>query len=285
MFHPFLPYTNPVSNHDSEIDTWFSLIDLASDTGSLLLPSISITHSLVPRLRESLRKDGGALETIRLWERAALDATGDPDTYLQQSLGKKKLKELRRQRRRLEDEAPVQFIRHRDPKDVPEAVERFLTLEADGWKGKARSALLSNPGSTAMARSLATELPKRQAVLVDELVWGERTIASMISLKKSSSVWTWKIAYDEELSRSSPGVLLMIEATRAFMNDPDITYVDSCAVPDHPMINHIWQERQPMADLLVATRPSARLKTRAIAFALRTAHRLKARINRVKDGG
>jgi hypothetical protein len=50
----------------------------------------------------------------------------------------------------------------------------------------------------------------------------------------------------------------MLEATKALLAEPGLTRVDSCAAPDHPMIDHIWRERLPLADRLVQPGPSSR---------------------------
>jgi hypothetical protein len=47
----------------------------------------------------------------------------------------------------------------------------------------------------------------------------------------------------------------MLEATKALLAAPGLARVDSCAAPDHPMIDHIWHERLPLADRLVQPGP------------------------------
>ena len=56
-----------------------------------------------------------------------------------------KRKELRRQRRRLEDVAPVTFTTTRGAPDIEAALKDFLVLEASGWKGLAGTAIVSEP--------------------------------------------------------------------------------------------------------------------------------------------
>jgi hypothetical protein len=36
-----------------------------------------------------------------------------------------------------------------------------------------------------------------------------------------------------------------------------VAFADSCATPDHPMIDHLWRERLAMADLMIGLRPGA----------------------------
>ena len=86
-----------------------------------------------------------------------------------------------------------------------------------------------------------------------------RAIAAIVTLRSGDAAWCWKIAYDEAFARYSPGVQLLLDVTEALLADPRIARADSCATPDHPMIDHIWRERLSLSDRLmcVALRPHA----------------------------
>lgn len=295
LSHPYLPFSSPISNYADDVELWAGLIDAYPEADVLVLPSVRFDPADLPAINARFQSMGASLETIKLWSRACLHATGNPDKVLQAGLGTKKAKQIRRLRRRLEDDAPVHFAHHMERNDITSALETFMDLEASGWKGKAGTALRSSPATTDFARTLASGLVERQAIRIDELVWGDRVIASLVSLQEGSHVWAWKIAYDETLSRFSPGFLLMTEVTRTFISDPGVSYADSCADANHPMIDRIWRDRQPMADLVIGTRPSARLKAKLIASARRSRHglkaivlanpQLKALMRRVRSGG
>ena len=49
----------------------------------------------------------------------------------------------------------------------------------------------------------------------------------------------------------------MMELTDALLADATVAFADSCAAPDHPMIDHLWRERFAMADLMIGLRPGA----------------------------
>ena len=61
-----------------------------------------------------------------------------PDAVLREALSAKKLKELRRQRNRLEDTGAVTFDVASSPDRIGAALEAFLALEADRLEGRAR---------------------------------------------------------------------------------------------------------------------------------------------------
>ena len=80
-------------------------------------------------------------------------------------------------------------------------------------------------------------------------------LAAPITLRSGNAAWFWKIAYDEEFARYSPGVQISLDLTEALLADPASLRADCCATADHPMIDHLWRERLALTDLLIA--PSA----------------------------
>ena len=90
----------------------------------------------------------------------------------------------------------------------------------------------------------------------------------------ASSAWLGKIAFDEAFAKYSPGVLQILDATESLFAEGGIALVDSCAIPDHPMIDNIWRDRIAMADVLIGTpnMPSARFKAMVAAEKLSPAH-------------
>jgi hypothetical protein len=67
------------------------------------------------------------------------------------------------------------------------------------------------------------------------------------------------MAHDEALNRFSPGQLLILEATRTLFEDEQILFADSCAIPDHPMIDHLWKDRLEVRDVLIGNPHKPRL--------------------------
>ena len=63
--------------------------------------------------------------------------------------------------------------------------------------------------------------------------------------------FSFKTAYDEEYARYSPGVLLQRENLE-ILSRSDIAWCDSCAAPDHPMIERIWREKRSVVRVSVA---------------------------------
>jgi hypothetical protein len=103
--------------------------------------------------------------------------------------------------------------------------------------------------------SAVLDLAAQAKVRIGSLLIDARTVASLILLRNRDTVWAWKIAYDESLARASPGVQLIVHSTKELLDDATVARVDSCAGPDHPMIDHVWRERLALTDRLIRVGP------------------------------
>jgi CelD/BcsL family acetyltransferase involved in cellulose biosynthesis len=177
--------------------------------------------------------------------------------YLDHAVAHKKLKELRRQRRRLADSGALEFVTAREGAAVAAALEEFLALEASGWKGRAGSAARDHADIRAFMERAVTGLAADGNARVDRLMHGGRPLAASIALRSGDTTWFWKTAYDESFARGSPGVQIALDLTQALLAEPAIARVDSCATAGHPMIDHLWRERLALADVLIAPGPAA----------------------------
>ena len=157
--------------------------------------------------------------------------------------------------RRLGDDGAVAWDTARDPAAISAALTDFLALEEAGWKGRAGTAAARSPVLRAFLETSVSALASEGKAEIIRLMFAERAIAALVVLRSGDTAWCWKIAYDEQHARASPGVQLMLEATKALLAAPGLARSDSCAAPDHAMIDHIWRERLPLADCLVRPGP------------------------------
>src|SRR5262249_6275974 len=136
------------------------LIDQARAAGAhaLILRDVSLNGGAMKAFSQVLRQDGMRLQILQSHHRACLDARRDAHELLQDALGSKKLKELRRQRNRLGEHGAVRFAVARTPEAVAAATEIFLTLEASGWKAERGTALLQDEGDACFIRRATREL-------------------------------------------------------------------------------------------------------------------------------
>jgi CelD/BcsL family acetyltransferase involved in cellulose biosynthesis len=260
--HAFAPLGTPLVDRDvgaAVVGAWFDHLAQDRDLpGLLLLPYCPEHGAVTQALDHALAARGGRLASFSRHERALLapDAAGRIG-YLDRAMGAKKRKELRRQRNRLADDGTVTHRTARDPAAVAEALAEFLALEAAGWKGRAGTAAQDDHDVRHFMETTLARLAADGQVTIERLCIDGRAIAAAIVLRSGTSAWCWKIAYDEHFARASPGVQLVADVTQALLDDPMLTRADSCATADHPMIDHIWRERLPLADRLIAVGPDA----------------------------
>jgi CelD/BcsL family acetyltransferase involved in cellulose biosynthesis len=130
------------------------------------------------------------------YQRPMLQSHDDADTYLRRTISSSHLREMRRQWRLLEQHGTVTYNLARQPGEVHLRMEEFLALEASGWKGKKRSALVLDRYHAAFAREAVSNLAAVDAVRIHTIDLNGAAIASMIVLMMGGEAYTWKTAYN-----------------------------------------------------------------------------------------
>jgi CelD/BcsL family acetyltransferase involved in cellulose biosynthesis len=256
-WNAYAPYSVPLLDRDAAVAAADALIDTARTSGArgLLLQTIATEGPAYAALLAALELRGLRPKVVRSFRRAGLDARQNPDAVLRDALSAKKLKELRRQRNRLEDEGPVSFEVADTPERIGPALEAFLALEAKGWKGTRGTALAQHAGDATFIRTAAPALAARGQFAVVRLVRGSDTLAAGLILREGGRAFFFKIAMDETVARLSPGVQLTLDLTTFLCADPAVHFADSAADAESPMIDHIWRERITIADVFVPLSP------------------------------
>jgi CelD/BcsL family acetyltransferase involved in cellulose biosynthesis len=211
-------------------------------------------------------------------ERAFISSDLTEEEYLATHIRKKKRKEFNRLWNRLSELGELSFSVD-DGSDVEGWLKRFLALEAAGWKGKRGTALKVDPDQRAYFEKICRGAQRQGKLHCTELSLDGKALAMLTSFRAGRGLYTFKIAFDEEYARYSPGVLLMLKLIGVVQGDERIDWADSCAVPDHPMIDHIWAERRAMRSVLVAgSGLLGRPATRYLTFAIKSEALLRAKL-------
>jgi CelD/BcsL family acetyltransferase involved in cellulose biosynthesis len=257
--HPFAPLGVPLVEREAAepvIAAW--LAHLAADAtlpGTVLLPFLTEQGPFATTLDAIARRAQMPVADFDRHRRALLAPAGERARYLERAIGRHRLKEIRRQWRRLGETGAVLFTTASKRGAVATAVEDFLVLEAGGWKGRAGTAAAQHQELCRFMRTAMPALADESKVTVDRILVDGRTIAATIMLRSGRCAWFWKIAYDETFARFSPGVMLSAVLTNELAEDTTLVQTDSCATADHPMIDHLWRERLALCNRLIAVRP------------------------------
>jgi len=262
---------------------------LATDVTPSVLPPVSKTHTHEAVLaflnglkrpfrftslpEESLffaqlKTHAAQLAFVRRWQRAALRVEGSFETWFERNFDAKRRKEFKRQEKRLGEQGALELVREF-------CVDDYLALEAKGWKGRAGTALQGHDKAAAQFRLICANLAASGQLRFWTLKLHGKAIASLVGIVDGAQAWIFKIAYDEDYAKFSPGVLVVLEATRDFFADGTIKLVDSCAIPGHPMIERIWKDRIAFADVVVAPQNVLPAMFALTHFALRATSQLR----------
>jgi CelD/BcsL family acetyltransferase involved in cellulose biosynthesis len=213
--------------------------------GALALQDLRQEGPTALLLRRLAQSEGRQFRILETRQRAALRCADGANPARED-------KERRRQWRRLGEQGRIETRVVRDPIDVRDELERFLALEAMGWKGERGTAMLSQVGSSAFARSAVRQMARRGAARIVLVTLDERPIAMGLLLGTAGALAFWKIAHDPAFARFSPGAQLTLRLSEAAAADPLVDLVDSCALEDHPMIDRLWPERIALVDVVTS---------------------------------
>ncbi len=236
------------------------LAHLAADAelpGLAVLPLLSADGPFAATLDAILRRAQMPMADFNRHQRALLQPSGERSLYVERALGQHQHGELRRHWRRLSETGAVLLTEATAPHAVAAALEDFFALEVHGWKGRAGTAIAEHEDIRRFVCAALCALAAEGKVSIHRILVDGRAIAAAILLRSGRSAWFWKIAYDERFARFSPGVMLSVVLTDELLDDPAIDRTDSCATANHPMIDHLWRERLPLIDRLIAVRPQA----------------------------
>jgi CelD/BcsL family acetyltransferase involved in cellulose biosynthesis len=280
MAHTAMPVIDP-----DLIDATLQAM-LTHITGDPSLPKLAALDGMAadgPTMQALARVLAGRGSTPSVLARSArpkLVSPLDGKQYLERALSSGSRKKLRQHRRRLAAKGALESTVVRDAEGVRAALERFLQLEAAGWKGRRNSALLNDAAEAAFTRAMVGELAERGDAAIHMLMLDGAPVSMQIVLRAGRAAFTWKTTYDENWRDASPGMLLLEDYTTAFLADRSIAYVDSCA-HDETSFMAAWSERQETATLWIDCRPGGSLAFAALTRLQKTYLALRAAAKRL----
>lgn len=242
---------------DAEGPLYAAALAVAAETGRLAAPSARYT-------------------------RAMLKAPWTTDDYLKISLNGKRRKELRRRRARLEEAGDLRFEVSRDDEDLASWAEDFMTLEASGWKGAGGTALRQDAASIRFFKDAVRRASAANEIRFFKLMLGDRPLAAAVNFQSGAVSYAFKIAYDEDYARYSPGVMMEIDIMKALEGALGLSFVDSCAKTHHPMIDRLWRGRRTISALNISRRDGPSKALFRVLTMLEAASE-KARANKEKS--
>jgi len=177
------------------------------------------------------------------------------DGYIQANFSKRRIKELRRLRRRLEERGEVHWRALFGADADEERVERFLQIEHMGWKGDKGTSLRSKPSHEAFFKEMIRDFRLKERLFLTELSLDGIVIASTTNLISGGAGFAFKIGYHPDYAEISPGLLNELEFIRhAPALCGNLSYVDSGA-EEGSFIDRLWTARRRLVSGIFATTP------------------------------
>lgn len=220
----------PLLDRECPAEALGALLDWASRPGRawglVRFTVLAEEAPFLPMLRRELARRGTPFHARPDFERPVLIRHPSFDDYLS-SLPKDRRRRYRKGLRDLAAEGRVEVLLHRDLSAAPDLAERFMRLEAMGWKGAGGVALEARPGDAAFFRDVTRGFSQDRRLFVVELRLGGRPVAMTVGFLAGETLFCFKIAHDPAFDAVSPGALAEIETVRMLHETQGLTKADA----------------------------------------------------------
>lgn len=218
---------------------------------ALILSTVPATGPFWDMLAQAVAESHGSIEVLDRWERAVLAPKATFEEWFAGNFERKRRKEFRRLKARLGEEGKLESLAWAEGDPLDPWIDDLIALEAKGWKGRRGTALAADAAMATAFREALHSLAAEGSLRLWKVAFDGKPIGMMSGLVKGNQGWLGKIAYDEAFARYSPGVMLVLDATERLIDKERLALVDSCAIPNHPMINNIWRDRLALCDVMI----------------------------------
>lgn len=168
----------------------------------------------------------------------------DDGSYLAATLKGKTKSTFARKRRSLE-RLLGEPLRTVDEGGSGEAVERMLSIEHGGWKGRIGFAVACRPDRAAYFRDVCAQFADRGRLQLLSLRGTGTTIAMKCDIRSGGMTFNLRTTYDERFATASPGVQLEIDAVSVFHANGD-RMADSCTNHVNNPQEWLWPDTRPL---------------------------------------
>ncbi len=264
--HCFL--TTPLIRSDVARETWSKLVQfLAGDEGRisiLNLPCVSAEGPFQHALVDYLRAAGLAWQQRDIFRRALFVRNSNDEAFFDE-WPRKRRHELNRLERRLAESGMLAIEEFHVGDDAEQFADQFLALEAMGWKGLAGTAMGNTEAHLQFLKEAMIELASENRLMGLTMRLDGNPIAMKANFLTHSGGFAFKICFHPAWAKFSPGAILEKINIAKLHETERVQWMDSCAIPDHTMINTLWPERRMLQSLSIAT---DRMGSRTVVSAL-----------------
>ncbi len=239
---------------------WMHALDAIAAAG---FPRILLMHTMkadgeaMRGLEAATQRSDRHFSVVNHTPYISLNTDLDGEAYLKASLSARRYRRSEKARESLGKTGVLERKLYTTESEVLPAFCQFLELEAAGWKGREGTAILRKPDALRFFLKVIATFARRGDVQVDTLELDGRPVAMSVAVTSGKTAFCWKTAYEESLSKYTPGYLTVMDVTRRIVDDPSIIGADSCTEAGHSMMESLWSEKSDAADILIDTRPAS----------------------------
>jgi hypothetical protein len=155
--------------------------------------------------------------------------------------------------KRLGEQGRLHVASYRAGEPCEDWIKRFLELEERGWKGRIGTALSKSQSDQRFTSEMLHRCAANGKLQLLALQLDDKTIAMKCNITTGTNGFAWKITYDEDYYKFSPGCVLEKENIEMLHHHREIAWMDSCATPNHPMIDSLWPDRRLVQSISIGT--------------------------------
>lgn len=248
--HDFAALGTPLIDAEETAAGAAALVDRLPGDGSLIVPALPLDGRIAPALIAAAEAAGRPTAVVGAHRRAVLRRSPAGSDF-RAALPSRRRARFARQMRRLAEAGPVTVEATAEPDRVRARFEEFLALEVRGWKGRSGTALASSVATAAFARDVVFNRSERGTVRVASIRLGERPVAIAVAFVAGATGYAWRIAYDEEFARFSPGAQLVLDLPETLFFDPAVETIDSCSPAGDRFAASLWPDRMAVGTLVI----------------------------------
>jgi CelD/BcsL family acetyltransferase involved in cellulose biosynthesis len=178
----------------------------AAGAPELALHAVPAADPLLGAVRAASSRHRRPLVVEAVHVSPIVDTTGDPRAYLRAHASRR-----RTQRNKLRREHAAEFVFDDGRGDLDRLLDRAFAIEAAGWKGRAGTAIVSQPETEAFYRAVAHAHRARGELRLAWLCLDGRAAAADILLLRHQRLYLLKTGLDEAYAALGAGGVLHLE--------------------------------------------------------------------------
>lgn len=229
-------------------DALVSWLDTRRDVRFLRLDKQIGDGAVLTAIKAAALREGRFFAVIDQGKRAAIRNGQEAEA----PLSRRRRRDLDIKWQRLNAAGTVRLECVQNDEAIAVAIEDFLELEHQSWKGVLGTSLVSDNEDIQFFRNAFVAFGQNGQARFWRMTLDDRLIAATADIVCGDTVFGFKSAYDAHYRQYAPGLLLLDAIARAAQTDRSVALIDSCSAADNQPIGRIWPDSRTVEDIVIA---------------------------------